>query len=96
MKENKDITSFEEHLNANYGTKGSNSRERFEKEYETFRIGVLIQKTRIKQVSNVVIYNFKGERISKQEYIQRNVDAETSYKKGYYKTSDELKKRWLF
>lgn len=32
MKKNKGLTSFEEHLNANYSEKGVESRERFENE----------------------------------------------------------------
>ncbi len=49
MKKNKNITSFEEHLSANYGVKGSESREHFEDEFEAFKIGVLIQDARKKQ-----------------------------------------------
>lgn len=49
MKENKDITSFEDHLKKNYGEKGTESREHFEEEYEVFKIGVLIQEARKKK-----------------------------------------------
>ncbi len=44
---------------------------------------------------NTVIYDIKGEGISKQEYIQRNADAVTSYKQGRFKTSAELKNKFL-
>ena len=42
-----------------------------------------------------VIYDINGVGISKEEYIQRNVDAVSSYKQGRYKTSDELKGKYL-
>jgi DNA-binding XRE family transcriptional regulator len=46
MKTNKNITSFDSHLDENYGTFGTESRDKFEEEFETFRIGVLIQEAR--------------------------------------------------
>lgn len=49
MKTNKNIKSFDSHLNENYGKVGSESRDKFEEEFETFKIGVLIQEARKKQ-----------------------------------------------
>lgn len=49
MKTKTDIKSFASHLNENYGELGTESREKFEEEFETFRIGVLIQEARKKQ-----------------------------------------------
>lgn len=49
MNKNKHITSFDAHLNANYGDRGTESRELFEEEFEAFKIGVLIQEARKKQ-----------------------------------------------
>ncbi len=49
MKTNKNITSFDDHLDEQYGKIGTESREKFEEEFETFRIGVLIQEARKKQ-----------------------------------------------
>lgn len=49
MKTNKNITTFESHLDANYGKLGSEEREKFEEEFETFKIGVLIQEARKRQ-----------------------------------------------
>jgi len=46
MKTNKNIKSFDTHLDENYGKVGTKSREKFEEEFETFRIGVLIQEAR--------------------------------------------------
>ncbi|NER83448.1 MAG: helix-turn-helix transcriptional regulator [Leptolyngbya sp. SIO1D8] len=46
MKTNKNVKSFDTHLNENYGKIGTESRKKFEEEFETFRIGVLIQEAR--------------------------------------------------
>ena len=49
MKTDKRITSFDDHLNQQYGKKGTTEREKFEEDFETFRIGALIQEARKKQ-----------------------------------------------
>ncbi|CAN5321021.1 helix-turn-helix transcriptional regulator [soil metagenome] len=49
MKTDKRITSFDDHLDEQYGKKGTLTRQEFEEEYETFRIGILIQEARKKQ-----------------------------------------------
>ncbi len=49
MKTNKNIKSFDSHIEENYGKLGTESREKFEEEFETFRIGVLIQEARKRQ-----------------------------------------------
>ena len=46
MKTNKNITSFDSHIDENYGKAGTESREKFQEEFETFRIGILIQEAR--------------------------------------------------
>ena len=43
------LTSFDEHLDSEYGPRGSEKREAFEAEYEAFKIGVLIQEARKRQ-----------------------------------------------
>ena len=43
------LTSFDKHLDQEYGTRGTPSRERFEQEFEAFKIGVLIQEARKKR-----------------------------------------------
>ena len=48
MKTDKRITSFDDHLNQQYGKKGTTEREKFEEDFETFRIGALIQEARKK------------------------------------------------
>ena len=47
-KEN-NLTSFEDHLDKQYGKKGTNRRDQFEHEFEAFKIGVLIQEARKKK-----------------------------------------------
>lgn len=42
----KNLTSFEEHLDRKYGKKGTPVRNRYEEEFEAFKIGVLIQEAR--------------------------------------------------
>lgn len=49
MITDKRLTSFDDHLNEQYGEIGTETREKFEEEFETFRIGVLIQEARKKQ-----------------------------------------------
>ena len=49
MKTDKRITSFDDHLDRQYGKKGTLTRQKFEEDYETFKIGVLIQEARKKQ-----------------------------------------------
>jgi DNA-binding XRE family transcriptional regulator len=46
MKKNKNLTSFDEHLNKEYGKIGTESRNKYEMEFEAFKIGVLIQEAR--------------------------------------------------
>lgn len=49
METNKKLTSFDDHLNEQYGKTGTETRKKFEEEFETFKIGVLIQEARKKQ-----------------------------------------------
>ncbi len=49
MKTNKNITSFDSHLDENYGKTGTKSRDKFQEDFETFKIGVLIQEARKKK-----------------------------------------------
>ncbi len=46
MKKNKNLTSFDDHLDQRYGKSGTESRNRFEMEFDAFKIGVLIQEAR--------------------------------------------------
>ncbi|NJY62974.1 helix-turn-helix transcriptional regulator [Salinimicrobium sp. CDJ15-81-2] len=49
MKTDKRITSFDDHLDEQYGQMGTESRDKFQEEFETFKIGILIQEARKKQ-----------------------------------------------
>lgn len=46
---NRNLTSFADHLDREYGKRGTKRREGYEREFETFKIGVLIQEMREKQ-----------------------------------------------
>ena len=46
MTKSKKITSWDNHLDKKYGKKGTETREIFQEEFETFKIGVLIQEAR--------------------------------------------------
>ena len=46
---NKNLTSFDEHLDSKYGKKGTLIRDEYEEEFESFKLGVLIQEARKKQ-----------------------------------------------
>lgn len=36
-------TSFREHLDQQYGKRGTDEREKYEQEFEAFKLGVMIQ-----------------------------------------------------
>lgn len=42
----KNLTSLSDFVDKEYGVKGTKKREKFESEYETFKLGVLIQQAR--------------------------------------------------
>ncbi|MBC8004673.1 MAG: helix-turn-helix transcriptional regulator [Verrucomicrobia bacterium] len=48
-QENKNLTSWDDHLDRKYGKPGTSSREKYEEEFEAFKIGVLIQEARKRQ-----------------------------------------------
>ena len=45
---NKNITTLDEILDNKYGKKGAKKREKWEQEFETFRLGVLLEEARMK------------------------------------------------
>ncbi len=49
MKTNKNITSWDNHIEKKYGKKGTKTRNEFDEGFEAFKIGVLIQEARKKQ-----------------------------------------------
>uniref|UniRef100_Q3AQT1 Transcriptional regulator, XRE family n=1 Tax=Chlorobium chlorochromatii (strain CaD3) TaxID=340177 RepID=Q3AQT1_CHLCH len=48
-KINNNLTSWDDHLDNKYGKQGTTTREKYEQEFEAFKIGVLIQEARKKQ-----------------------------------------------
>jgi HTH-type transcriptional regulator/antitoxin HipB len=49
MKTKNKIVTFEEHLDKEYGKIGSTLREKYEQEFESFKLGVMLQELRKKQ-----------------------------------------------
>jgi len=49
VENNKNLTSFADHLNSQYGKRGTESREQYEQEFETFKLGVMLQELRKEQ-----------------------------------------------
>jgi DNA-binding XRE family transcriptional regulator len=45
-KMDKKLKSFSEHLDEQYGKQGTQTREKYEQEFETFKLGVMIQELR--------------------------------------------------
>ena len=43
------LTSFSAHLDEQYGKKGTTERDKYEEEFETFKLGVIIQELRKEQ-----------------------------------------------
>ena len=48
-KLNKNLTSWDDHLDKKYGETGTPTREKYEEGFESFKIGVLIQEARKNQ-----------------------------------------------
>lgn len=46
MKKSKNLTSLSDFVDKEYGVTGTKKREKFESEYEAFKLGVLIQQAR--------------------------------------------------
>jgi len=43
------LTSFSDHLDQQHGKRGTTARERYEEEFEAFKLGVMIQELRKEQ-----------------------------------------------
>lgn len=46
MKKTPNLKSFDEHLDEQYGVKGTKTRDEFEAGYEAFKLGVILQQLR--------------------------------------------------
>jgi HTH-type transcriptional regulator/antitoxin HipB len=49
MKTKNNIITFDDHLDREYGKIGTPSRDKYEQEFETFKLGVILQEMRKKQ-----------------------------------------------
>lgn len=49
MKKKSNLKSLDEFIEEQYGKRGTNKREKFEKEFESFKLGVLIQQARLEK-----------------------------------------------
>jgi len=47
MKKNKHTKSLDEFIDEQYGKKGTRKRDKFDKGYESFKIGFMIQQARL-------------------------------------------------
>jgi DNA-binding XRE family transcriptional regulator len=45
-KINKNLTSFADHLDSEYGKRGTETREKYEEGFEAFKLGVMLQELR--------------------------------------------------
>jgi DNA-binding XRE family transcriptional regulator len=45
-KKHKNLTSFNDHLDQQYGKRGTKNREKYEEGFEAFKLGVMIQQLR--------------------------------------------------
>jgi DNA-binding XRE family transcriptional regulator len=48
INKSNNLTSFEDHLDQQYGKRGTAKREEYEEEFEAFKLGVMIQEMREK------------------------------------------------
>lgn len=44
----KNVTTFDEHLDKNYGKRGTKKREKYEQGFEAFKLGVMLEEARLK------------------------------------------------
>lgn len=69
MKDNKNISSFEQLLEVKYGTIGTPLREKFEEESKAFMIGELIKEERIR--ANMTQEQLAQKTGTQKSYISR-------------------------
>jgi len=59
MKTKNNITDWDDHLDSKYGKKETSKREKFQEEFEAFKIGALIQESR------------KSKNLTQQELVDK-------------------------
>ena len=62
---NNNLTSWDDHLDKKYGKAGTPSRDKYEEEFEAFKIGILIQEAKKKQ-------NLTQEQLAKRSGTTKN------------------------
>lgn len=67
--QNENLTSFEDHLDQQYGEKGTKNRETYEQEFEAFKLGVIIQEMR--QKNNLTQEQLAAKCGTTKSYISR-------------------------
>ena len=74
MRDNKQLTSLDEFIDKKIGKIGTGSREQFENEYDTFKLGVLIQQAREKKgLTQEQLANLAGTNKSYISKLERNL-----------------------
>ena len=66
---NKNLTSFSNHLDEQYGKRGTKKREEYEQEFKSFKLGVLIQEMR--QAQNLTQEQLAAKCGTTKSYISR-------------------------
>ena len=49
INQENNLTSWDDHLDKKYGKEGTTSRDKYEEEFEAYKIGILIQEARKRQ-----------------------------------------------
>ncbi len=71
---NKNLKSLDQFVNEKFGEKGTNKRERFEADYDAFKLGVLIQQARVqKGLTQEQLAELAGTNKSYISKLERNL-----------------------
>ncbi|MDD4191848.1 MAG: helix-turn-helix transcriptional regulator [Mangrovibacterium sp.] len=87
-KENKNITYWDDHLDKKYGKPGTSTREKYEQEFEAFKLGVLIQEARKRQ--NLTQQQLAEKVGTTKNYISRKENNTMRYLKIHKKNRQEV------
>ena len=74
-KKQNEIVNWDDHLDRKYGKRGTAVREKYEEDFETFKLGVLIQEARKKQ--NLTQEELASRAGTTKNYISR-IENDTS------------------
>jgi HTH-type transcriptional regulator/antitoxin HipB len=66
---NKNISTFSEHLDEQYGKAGAKKRDEFERDFDAFKLGVLIKQARLK--AHMTQDELADKADTKRSYISR-------------------------